>query len=291
MTFVRRLLSIRFILGEGTFGETGQNTVDLSGLRITSKILKAGGPSMGTLDMQVFGMTASLMNQLSTLGLIWTQIRRNTVVLSAFDEGAVPSVVFQGTITNAWADFQAAPDVAFHVEAHTGLLEAVSSMGPTSFVGGADVALIMSGLATKMGLAFENSGITSVLSNPYFWGSPRNQVQACADAAGINWIIDNGKLAIWPRGGARGGAVPLISPATGMIGYPAYTSKGIMVRTLYNPSIGYGGLVEVQSSQQPASGQWVVYGLDHDLDAQFPGGKWETNLSATRPGLGPVIGR
>ena len=132
MALVQRLLDITFSLGEGAFGESGTNTVTLKGLRTSARIIKAGGPSMGNLQMEVYGMTLSLMNQLSTLGLMPTLIRRNTIVLTAGDTNSGMGTVFQGTITNAWADFQAAPDVAFHVEAHTGLIEAVAPVPPIS---------------------------------------------------------------------------------------------------------------------------------------------------------------
>lgn len=284
MAFVERLLRVTFILGEGAFGETGANTVILSNLRIGSKIVKAGGPSMGTMQLQVFGLKLSLMNQLSTLGVIPTLIRRNTVSLEAGDSVNGMAVVFQGTITNAWSDFQASPDISFHVEAHTGLLEAVQPIQPSSFRGPASVAVIMSGLATQMGLAFENSGVTTVLANPYFYGSARNQAQSCAEAANIEWIIDNGKLAIWPKLQSRGGQIPLVSAETGMVGYPAYTSKGIMLKTIFNPAIGYGSRISVKSILTPACGEWIVYSLNHDLDAQVPNGQWFTSIEAAPPG-------
>lgn len=288
MAFVERLLRVTFVLGEGAFGEdTGANynTVILSNLRASAKVVKAGGPSMGTLQLQVYGLRLSLMNQLSTLGVMPTLIRRNTVSLEAGDSVNGMAVVFQGTITNAWADFQASPDIPFHVEAHTGLIEAVKPIPPSSFRGSASVVVIMSGLAAQMGLAFENTGVSTVLSSPYFYGSARSQAQACAEAANIEWIIDNGKLAIWPKLQARGGQVPLVSVETGMVGYPAYTSKGIMVRTLFNPAIGYGSKISVKSILTPACGEWIVYSLDHDLDAMVPNGQWFSSMGAARPGL------
>lgn len=286
MSFARRLIEVTFQLGEGAFGESGTNTVTLAGLRMTSKIVKAGGRSMGTASIRINGMTLSLMNQLSTLGQLVQLTRRNTIAIAAGDEGSTLGTVFVGTITNAWIDFQGAPDVAFQVEAHAGLIEALAPCPPSSFKGSADVAVILSGLATQMGLPFENNGVSVILSNPVFNGSARDQALAAVEHAGIEWNgLDNGVLAIWPRGGARGSTAPLISPETGMVGYPAYTSKGILVRTLFNPSIGYGQKIVVQSSVQPACGEWNVYSLDHNLDTLQPNGQWFSTLEACRPGL------
>jgi hypothetical protein len=148
----------------------------------------------------------------------------------------------------------------------------------------------MQSLATQMGLSFENSGVDVKLSFPYFYGSARNQAFFVAYHAGINWIIDNRTLAIWPAGGARGGQVPEVSPATGMVGYPAFVDQGIQVTTLFNPSIGYGSKVHVKSSILPPTGNWAVYSLDHDLEANMPGGKWFTTFGGYNPDFpAPVL--
>lgn len=289
MALVRRKIDVTFALGEGAFGESGTNTVTLQGLRTSARIVKAGGPSMSNMQMEIYGIRPSLMDKLSTLGMKPTLQRRNIVVASAGDDVNGMAVVFQGTITNAWADYQAAPDVAFHVEAHTGLIEAVAPAPAISFRGAADVGVIMSGLASQMQLPFENNGVNVKLANPYFSGSAREQAKACAEAAGINWIIDNGKLVIWPAGQARGGSAPLISPATGLIGYPSYTSKGILLRTIFNPAVGFASKIVVDTSLQPAQGEWVVFTLDHVLESLFPNGSWFSNIGAARPGLGPIV--
>lgn len=284
MALIQRKIEMTFTLGEGAFGETGSNNVTLGGLRVQASIIKAGGPSMGTANLRVYGMTLSLMNQLSTLGMAPTLIRRNAVTVTAGDNQAGMGVVFQGTITNAFADMNSPPENPFVVEAHTGLIESVVPIPVSSFQGSADVATIMQGLATQMGLAFENNGVQVRLSNPYFAGSAREQAKACAEAAGIEWIIDNLRLAIWPAGGSRRGIVPLIK-APAMRGYPAYTSKGIALQTLFNPSVGFGSKVIVESDLKPACGEWIVYSLRHDLDSQVPGGKWFSALEAARPGF------
>lgn len=287
MSLLERKMAITFTLGEGAFGESGHpddNTVTLSGQRMIAKIVKAGGNSMGTASLDIFGMTPSVMNRLSTLGMAITLVRRNTVAVLAGDDDVGLGLVFEGTITDAWVDTQSAPEVSFHVEAHTGLIEAVKPVPAVSYTGSTDVATIMSSIATQMGRTFENNGVNVKLQSPYYWGSARSQAQDVANHANIEWVLDNNKLAIWPKGGFRGGAAPLISPQTGMINSPAFTSKGISVATLFNPSIGFGSKIVVDSFLVPARGEWIVYSLDHDLSANAPGGPWFTRIGAARPG-------
>lgn len=285
MSFQKRRINLTFQLGEGSFGTDGFNTVKVEGLRILASINKAGGPSMGTAVLEVYGMALELMNKLSTQGQLYQLQTRNTVIVEAgTDEGGI-ATVFVGTITAALVQFETAPDVPLHVEAHTGLLEAVQTARPSSFTGPTDIATIMSGLAATAGLHFENNGVTGQLANPYFSGSVWDQIKACGEASGIGYVIDDITLAIWPRGGSRGGLVPLISPDTGMVLSPSYTSKGIHVKTEFNKDIGYGAQVEVQCNQPPANGRWIVSMLNHDLESEAPNGSWFSEVETVRPGL------
>ena len=181
------------------------------------------------------------------------------------------------------------PNVCFHVEAAAGFADAVIGVDSSSFTGAADVGVIMAGLAAKMGVHFENNGVSKKLANPYFWGSARNQAEQCANAAGIAWAVDNGVLAIWPSGGARETGSPLISPETGMVGYPTYTAEGILVRALYNPLIMFGGKVTVESSLPATSREWAVYSLEHDLESLVPGGSWFSTIGCYDPNSAPPV--
>lgn len=270
------------------FSESGTDTVKVSGLRTSVRVRNSGAPAGSTASVDVYGLTPSLMNQLSTLGMFLNMVPKNTITISAGDDDGGMSVVFVGTITLAYGDYNAAPNVPFHMEANSGLIDGVAPAVASSFTGSTAVADIMAGFARQMGLTFENNGVDLKLSNPYFAGNIRTQMRACAEHAGINAeIVDGGKtLAIWPKGGARDGAeVPVLSKDTGMIGYPAYTNQGIIVRTLFNPRITFGGKVKVSTSVKAISdvGEWAVNQLNLELDAEVPKGKWEMMISAYNP--------
>lgn len=296
-TFKQRLLKVIFTLvsnGESspTTFAGGLNTLELTNIRMQTKVVKAGGAAMGSMQAAIFGMTLSQMNSLSTLGLKIQLVPRNKVTLLA-GEGPPPGknykVVFQGTITDAYADMNSAPEVAFRVQAAIGAAESVQANPAVSYKGSVDVATVMSGLADQMGLTFENNGVNVQLNNTYFSGSARTQAAECADQAGISWTIDDGVLAIWPRNGARKGNSVEVNPQTGMIGYPAYTSQGIMVKSLFNPEIKFANKVKITSDLKPACGVWAVYTLEHDLDARTPNGKWQSTFGCYNPDFPPPV--
>jgi hypothetical protein len=283
MTFVNRLLNASFQLTPGAgptqFAESGTDTAMLEGLRMSAKVSSQGNPGLSELNLLVYGMTLSLMNQLSTLGKQYQIIRTAKVTVQAGDAQSGMFTVFQGDLINSWADFQPAPDVPFHVYAKGGYVGGLQTMPPTSFNGSTDVASFMGQCASKMNLTLENNGVNQKLSSPYFWGSPRAQAQQCAQAANINWVIDGDKLAIWPKLGSRSGDAIVVSPSTGMISYPTFTAAGILVRTLFNPQIKIGGNIQVQgSSLSRANGTWNVLAIDLDLESQVPKGQWFATL-------------
>ncbi len=293
-SFARRLVEISIKLANDTktnqpvkFSQTGGDTASISDKRISVRIQNSGAPAGSTASLDVFGLDESLMNQLSTLGMVFNMVPKNTITIQAGDEQNGLSTVFVGTIMSGYADYNQAPNVPFHIEANSILADAVAPANASSFTGSTSVADIMGGFAKLMGLTFENNGVDTRLSNPYFAGNIRTQMRSCAEHANINAeIVDGNKLAIWPKGGSRtGGDIPLISPGTGMILYPAFTQQGIMIRTLFDPKISFGGLIKVQSRVKAVNdvGQWAVNQLNLALDCQVPKGKWEAIIAAYNP--------
>lgn len=280
--FVNRKIRLTFQLGEGAFGLDGFNTVQLpDDLRVSASIRHSGGVSMQHCQLRVFGLSMDLMNRLTTLQKALTTARRNVVTVEAGDDVSGMAVVFIGVIQEAWADMNSSPEVSLFVDAHTGLLDALRPVPPKSYNGYVDVAVILASIAAEMGVAFENSGVSVQLAYPYLPGTLRQQALACAQAAGINMILDNSTLAIWPKGGVRHGAAVLLNKDTGMVGYPSFTGQGIVVTSIFNPNIAFGGTVQVESALTPACGQWTPFNVSHDLESQVPGGKWFTTLEAT----------
>jgi hypothetical protein len=287
VAFFHKMINVTFGLASGSlFAQSGGvpgDMLQLKGLRVTAEITKAGGAALGTARLKIYGMTNSHMNKLSTLGMIYQLVPRNSVTVEAIDENG-SSIAFTGTITNAYADFKSMPDVPFHVEAHTALYEATESAPEQkSYKGTIDISRIVTELAGLMDLTPELNGTTFKLHDQTLKGSYREQVKQAIEAAGLgnNWVIDDTTLAIWPKGSSRQtkGAV-LISKDTGMKDAPSFTAMGILVETRYNPNIVFGGKVEIKSIYTPANGTYTVYTINHYLEANVPKGGWFSTIGA-----------
>jgi hypothetical protein len=281
MPFTQKLLSFTFDLANG-------DHVAVSGLRASVTVTMGGQVDMGGMACSIYGLTPSLTNQLSTLGQLIPEVRRNFVTVSAGDKSTGLSTVYQGVIFTGVADYASMPNNAFRIGSPTGGYQSVQPIPPTTIKGAADVATIMSGLAQQANLHFENNGVQQQFFDPYFPGAVKEQIQRVADKANINCTIDpsTNTLVIWPRGTPRGSLIPLISPDTGMIDYPTWDASGTAeVATVYNASIRYGTRVQIQSSLPAANKQWDVINLTHELESMVPGGAWRTRLRMVAPGV------
>ena len=290
MSFTQKRLTANISLANGNFGGGG-NSISLSGLRMSAVIDVAGGVSSGTMELAIYGLPLQTMNQLSTVGTQLDQQNKNTISLHAGDENNQPGeLAFSGKIFNAYVDAQNMPQVCFRIVGMPGGgIDAVKPVDPISKSGTQDVAQLMSGIAGQMGLQFENNGVNVKLRNPYYSGSAWTQATRLARHANIEMVVEKGTLAITPAGQPRQGGAILLSPQTGMVGYPAFRQAAVIVRTIFNPDIKVNGQCTVQSDLTPANGTWFVYHYIAELDCLMPHGRWFQIVEMTKTSGGSGV--
>lgn len=282
--FTRKVLKFTITLGEGTFGDTVSDTVELQGFRAMADLANPGGESMGMIQAKIWGLSPKLINQLTSIGTINKAVRlKNSIFLDAGDDSSLANV-FQGTIFDAWADYNSAPDIGFNIIAYAGLAAALKPVNPTSYNGPADVSSIMQDFATEAGLQFEDYGVQVQLSNPYFQGTTLSKIRSCARAANIFHVVERGVLVISPRDKGRGADPIAVSKDTGMVGYPTLSSKGLQLKMAFNNEIILNGDILVTSAVPMACGKWRTTMVSHSLSSELPDGPWFTNLEAYNVG-------
>jgi hypothetical protein len=285
MTLIRRKIEVEFRIDEGTFENSDSNTVLVKDLRVQANISNTDGPAMGQAQLRIFGLPPQILNTMQGLNRAAQVVRNNKVFIYAGEEGEVLPIIFQGTISLAQIDLANPPDSSLTVNAFGGYFEAIKTADSTSYPGTASVVQIMSDFAYRMGLDFDGpNGVTGSLSTPNFSGTLRDQAQSCADAAKIAWTIEDGKLVIWNRKTGRDGRIFLISPETGLIGYPSYSTgqfQTLAVTSLFNAQLRIGKKAQVESSLKVANGLWGIYNLSHSIESETPNGKWFTQFNGS----------
>ena len=283
-----------------SFGASGQsfNTIRLEGLRASVYIDNAGGAMMGTLRAQIYGVTASDMNTLTStlwdalkVGAAGTTFGFNSVQVFAID-GAQETLVYNGDVLNCWGVFTSMPNAYLYVEAQIGYSALVQAVAPLSIAADTDVATVMQQIASTMGYQFENNGVKIAVPKGAYWGNTlMEQARALMQAYKFWMYLDStspNTLAIAPYGSARSVAAPLISAETGMEGYPVFNSTGVNFETLFNPAIVFGGPIQMVSAIPKANGAWIVTSMSHHLSSQTPGGPWKTTANAVWPTVGGI---
>lgn len=283
MTFTKRRIDVTLSLGKGKYGDQRGPDVTLSGYRVSAEIPVHTSDDRIQLLLQVYGLDQEMMNRLTMIGPVMEERRgMNLVSVSAGSDLDAPCVAYEGDIVKAWADYERAPDSVFTVMAQVAGAKEVKPVRSRSYPGATSAQAVMQDIAASMGYACEKNGDDIVLANPYFAGTDMDQLRSCAQAARVNYTIDRGVLSIWPANGFRSGASIPISPDTGLIGYPAFTSSGLTLKTLYNPDLAVGKRVQVASAIESARGEWTIVSLAHKLDANVPGGLWQSVAVCTR---------
>ncbi len=287
-----------------TFQGTSSNTVrltgggpaDKNGLRISAQITRPGAPGLGEANVQIYNLPLTLINQIGTLGVPYVyMVGANSITIEAGDANTQPTTLFKGTINSAYVDFAGSPESIFNISAQAISLFGAAPATAIGYNGAKSVSTLLQTLASQMGLTLINNfpeGNAPLLSCPYLHGSLRDQVRSIAQDAGLSWNIDDVKstLTIWPKNGSStltDSIIPILAPPPkgNMVGYPSYTQQGIKVRAEFNTAFEYGATVEVKSSLTQASGNWVIYYLDYDLECQTPNGPWFVNLEMAAPGF------
>ncbi len=275
-SFTKKIIEIRFTLSTGTFGEG--NTKIVRGLKCDISIDKPGLPAKNTAKGTIFGMRQQDAEKLTTLAYRPLTIGRHLVEIFAGDDEGGLHLAYRGDITQAWGDYNKQPDVNFFFEAMTGFFNSVEPFPPFSGQGAQGVGGICSNLAGAMGLSFRNEGVESAITDPYMKGTARQQAEQIANDSGIDMFLDDGDMVIVPKGQPFGekNLAPLISPRTGMEGYPQFSANGLTVKSLYNPAIRVGFWIVVDSDIDKASGTFRATSLKHQLSSENPQGKWSS---------------
>jgi hypothetical protein len=286
-------------------GSPGQaaNQLVVAGARASAVVKGSGLPAFPEASIRIYGLGQQDMNALAIVPVQGgkPEFTFNTVQVEA-DSGNGYTFIFSGQIFQAGPDYSSAPDVCLFVHAQSAGFDQLTAANPTAYPGVANVADIVSNLASKMSMAFENDGVTGTLTNAYYSGTLASQLRKVCQDANINCIPENQNLlVISPAGVARQNVDAwILTPLTGLVGYPEVLGNGYLnVRSLFNPAYRQNGPITIRGSDvvidpnlpktlnSLADGDWIIGPLTHTLESQKPGGAWFTDMKLYPPNSPP----
>ncbi|EME5567827.1 hypothetical protein VY397_000613 [Salmonella enterica] len=280
MSYVQRDITVEFTLSDGrTFDNGKGNILTIPGAKCFATVTVYGGTAGTQITLYIWGLSPAHMADLSYRG-VWRPAQSTANKMRVLADGRL---IFEGDITDAYADYNQAPDIPLILTGQVSFNLRNQTAADFSAKGDVPVADIIRALASSAGLKFENQGVSRSLSNPHFSGNLVQQMLDAASAADIN--IDLGdveKVTIWPKDKALDIPAVHISPDHGLIGYPVYTMTGLSATTTFCPDLFIGRRVHLESSLPNVTGDYQLTGVIHTITSRTVGGPWSSNCTMTR---------
>lgn len=287
-SFVQRKLDVVFTLASGTFNGNEYDQVVIKDMRVRCVVDYPGSESMGSATIQIYGMSKALMDRLTVYPMSANAITKSHVTIKAGTTENDMSVIFDGQIFKAYADYSSAPDVSFNVDAIVALVANLKPVDALSFEGSVKVETIAEKIAEQLGAKLINESVDGFLTDASFRGTATEKLWKLRKSANIDvyyqYQSDYPVLRICKKGyPINSQYVPIIAPETGLVGWPMPDGAGFCyIDVLFNPSIAHGGEIDVKSDYPNADGTWYVLSMVHKLESQLPGGAWMTKITAGR---------
>ncbi|EHC9777057.1 hypothetical protein JYY36_004382 [Salmonella enterica subsp. diarizonae serovar 50:z:-] len=280
MSYVQRDITVEFTLPDGrTFDNGRGNILTIPGAKCFATVTVYGGTAGTQITLYVWGLSPAHMADLSYRG-VWRPAQSTANKMRVKADGRL---IFEGDITDAYADYNQAPDIPLILTGQVSFNLRNQTAADFSAKGDVPVADIIRALASSAGLKFENQGVSRSLSNPHFSGNIVQQMLDAASAADINIDLGNvEKVTIWPKDKALDIPAVHISPDHGLIGYPVYTMTGLSATTIFCPDLFIGRRVHLESSLPNVTGDYQLTGVIHTITSRTVGGPWSSNCTMTR---------
>lgn len=271
-----------------------KNAKILEGLNIRFNVKcvsSFGIPEYANID--IYNPNREDLEFLTTSAETWMKKQSLIQLFVGYDDNV--NCIFSGRIMEA--PVEGYPDLALHIKGQSGAeymsdvitvekdnIKVIDLIDYTSSVTGYPV-----NIPTQ--IRNTNESLNKTLEHFSFTGTPwrlLDEIQAMSggfdvENKGFNLGVYNDQTYVWTPEQATEGRTLLISEKTGMIGVPSLQSYGITVKTLLNPNVVVGDVVEVVSNRMPiVNGAYYINEILHE--GELRGRSWYTTLRCNRVG-------
>ena len=212
-----------------------------SGLRVSFEIEKTNESNPNAAQIHVYNLSEA------TRALL--EAKNTRVVLEAGYKDTV-AAIFMGNVTKAIHE-PTGPDLVTKIEAGDGDNKFRNARIERGFPAGVKTREVFQQHSKDLGLPLSSS--LEVIPNTQYAngltlsGLVRDQLDDLSQKNDLEWSIQDETLQITPSGRATLDEVVLISPATGLVGSPSKTKKGVEFTSLLMPKLRPGRRVKLES--------------------------------------------
>lgn len=239
------------------------------GLDISARGEKTANPLQDTCEVTISNLTRDARNFLLTETSPFNKNKTpKRLIVEAGRKSWGVTRLFYGEITAATPSQP--PDIALNLKAQTGTF-AKGQVVARSGAAKQSLKSIAGRVASDIGTSLDFQAQDKQIANYAFNGAALRQVDALAQAGGVDAFVDGDVLVVKDRGKPLTGRVRTVSLDSGMIGIPEVTEQGIKVTMLLDANTVVGGALDVTSKLNPAvNGRYSIYSLEFDVASRQP---------------------
>lgn len=254
-------------------------------MRIT---VRQGGNQFGNVKVDIYGVPLDAMNQIARLWLeSLTPQNSDKLTVDVWDgEDFIP--FFQGVITWSAVDASGMPQVKLTVEANAAMALMNMSASPYSNAGPVKLEDTLTAIAAlaDFQLDYSETAPQYMLTDVRVTGAPLEQIRKImAQFKDLTWFINLQRLVVRKVNAPFSADAVRVAADTGLQGFPVYSTSGLQLVTVFNPRLRPGVALDVQTPFDFVNRtQWVTAVLQHQLDVNTPGGRWDSAIAANSYG-------
>lgn len=282
----RKVIRVTLTLKDGKeVFVSGKNKLTSEELAVSCNFAYGNGAVTPTAQITIFGLPLEKMMKLMRLQWNTMDSLLNMVRIEAGNEGEDLQLVYDGNITQATIDMNQAPTPPLIITSQMAVYEKAKVMPPYTSPKGVsiNIADLVSQLCAEIEYTFENNGVDNVGVDITLEGSNIEKIQKLANIFDFDLYVEQKSVTICKLGEPRLTKIPVISPSSGLIGYPVPDVKGVNFSCLYDPLVKFGGIVRIENSVlgDLVNRDWRIYGYTAQLEAYVQNGKWQIDAQAT----------
>lgn len=274
-------LRFEFTNTKEPFDKAGNNKISLSNLKATVSLNDVIGRTGSSADIALYGLGLDRISELSGRA-DGSMLNTQNINVGIF---ADDSLVFYGVMTSSVANINQAPESGLMISASANAELRNIAVSPFSAMGAQGLTDVISAICKSVGYEAVFNGVNGMTTSgsPHFEGSAFDQLhQVCSDYGLAMAVTPPGKVEFWPSDAQRDDQIPLISREYGLIGYPVFSSGGIMFQTQYSSLLSIGRYINMQTEVPWASGRYQLTTVRSELSSWVPGGPWHSICTAAR---------
>jgi len=225
-------------------------------LRVVFNIERTNASTLNNGDIKIYNLNSSSRGSIKKATILGSKTAGSRVVLEAGYIGNT-EVLCTGEVVK-FDHSKSGPDIITSLQISDGYSNLAFSNIEKSYSDGTRLRSVLNDVADAMGVTGTNSLtvtpelILTKFENGYVaTGNPRETLEVICKTIGATWSIQDGQLVISKNGRPTELAAVLVSKETGLIETPRITNEGANFKSLLNPKIKPGVLVNLTSKLFP----------------------------------------